>query len=218
MSTLNLDATQHQWVELLERFMFSIEYQKGQENVAADALSWVTSKLDAETMKSILDGVTVGMTERADIQDLVVAKADEEIHKEVQKTAILAQATCVNLHVTDWVTAQQEDPILKTVIEWISGWKVWYLTPAGRWCKYWRGKNYSPRPEEANALPRSPLPLPHPHWQIGQCFVIHSLQGSLSSCHEWMSPKCWTPGSANTVLAAWPVLVARNGHSDAEGN
>ena len=30
----------------------------------------------------------------------------------------------VNLHVTDWVTVQQEDPILRTVIEWISVWKV----------------------------------------------------------------------------------------------
>ena len=30
----------------------------------------------------------------------------------------------VNLHVTEWVTAQQEDPILKTVIEWISNQKV----------------------------------------------------------------------------------------------
>ena len=26
----------------------------------------------------------------------------------------------MNLHVTDWVTAQQNDPILSTVIEWIS--------------------------------------------------------------------------------------------------
>ena len=55
-----------------------------------------------------------------------MAKADEEIHKPVQETAILARATniCVNLHVTDWVTPQQEDPILKTAIEWISNQKV----------------------------------------------------------------------------------------------
>ena len=30
----------------------------------------------------------------------------------------------VNLHVTDWLTIQQEDPILKAVIEWISNRKV----------------------------------------------------------------------------------------------
>ena len=46
----------------LARYMFSIEYQKGCDNAATDALSWVTFKLNAETVKSILDGVTVGTT------------------------------------------------------------------------------------------------------------------------------------------------------------
>ena len=73
-------------------------------------------------MKSILEEVTVGTIERADTHNLVVAKADEEIHKQVQETAIQARATqaYVNLHVTDWVTVQQEDPILKIAIKWIS--------------------------------------------------------------------------------------------------
>ena len=126
MTTPNLDATWQWWVELLARFTFSIEYQKGRDNAATDYLSQVTLKLDAEIVKSILDGVTVGMTERADAQDPALAKADEDIHKPVQETAVLARAaqTCIDLHVTDWVTTQQEDPILKTVIEWISNWKV----------------------------------------------------------------------------------------------
>ena len=85
MTTPNLDATQHWWVESLTRFTFSIKYQKGWGNVAADALSQVTSKLDTETMKSILDGVTVGIMERADAQDLGLAKANEEIYKPVRK-------------------------------------------------------------------------------------------------------------------------------------
>ena len=63
----------------------------------------------------------MGTSERADPHNLAVAEADEEIHKQVQKTVILAH---VNLHVTDWVTTQQEDPILKTAIEWVSSWKV----------------------------------------------------------------------------------------------
>ena len=55
-----------------------------------------------------------------------MAKADEEIHKPVQETVVLARAaqTYIDLYVTDWVMAQQEDPKLKTVIEWISNWKV----------------------------------------------------------------------------------------------
>ena len=80
MDMPNSDATWHWWVELLARFMFSIEYQKGCNIAATNALNQVTSKLDAETMKSILDGVTVGMTKRTVTHDLVVAKADEEIH------------------------------------------------------------------------------------------------------------------------------------------
>ena len=77
-------------------------------------------------MKSIQDGVTMGTTGTADAQDPAVAKADEDIHKPVQETAILARAaqTHIDLHVTDWITTQQEDPILKTVITWISNQKV----------------------------------------------------------------------------------------------
>ena len=92
--------------------------------MASDALSQVTLKLDTENVKSILDGVTVGTMERADVHDQVVAKADEEIHKPFQETVILTGAACVHIHMTDWVTTQQENPILKVLIEWISGWKV----------------------------------------------------------------------------------------------
>ena len=68
----------------------------------------------------------MGTTDRADTWDPAVAKADEDIHKPAQETVILARAaqTHVDLHVTDWVTAHQEYPILKSVIEWISNQKV----------------------------------------------------------------------------------------------
>ena len=56
----NLDATWHHWVESVAGFTFSIKYQKGRDNAVANALSHVMSKLDAEDVKSILDGVTVG--------------------------------------------------------------------------------------------------------------------------------------------------------------
>ena len=59
-------------------------------------------------MKSILDGVTKGMTDRLDAQDPAMAKADEYIHKLIQETVVLARAvqTCIDLHMTDWVTAK----------------------------------------------------------------------------------------------------------------
>ena len=77
-------------------------------------------------VKSILDGVTVAMTKRMDAQDPAVAKADEEFHKPVQETVVQARAaqTCVDSHVTDLVTTQQEDPILKNVIDCMSNQKV----------------------------------------------------------------------------------------------
>ena len=63
---------------------------------------------------------------RADAHDPEVAEANERIHKQVEEIAVQARATHmhVNLHVTDWVAAQQEEPIHKTVIEWISTHKV----------------------------------------------------------------------------------------------
>ena len=99
--------------------MFSIEYQKGRDNAVANALSHVASKLDAEVVKSILDEVTIGTVGRTDAQDLAVAEADKRIYTQAEETAVQARAThiCVNLHVMDWVAAQQENPILKIVME-----------------------------------------------------------------------------------------------------
>ena len=59
MMTPNLDATGHQWVGALARFNFQLEYQKGWDNTVADVLSWVTTCLDPDTMRSILYGVTL---------------------------------------------------------------------------------------------------------------------------------------------------------------
>ena len=77
----HLDATWHYWVESLAGFTFSIKYQKRQDNAAADTPSWMTLKLDTETVKSILGGVIVGLTGRTDAHDPVVAATDEEVHK-----------------------------------------------------------------------------------------------------------------------------------------
>ena len=56
MTTPNLDAIQDHWVESLAGFIFRIKYQKGRDNAVADALSHVTSKLNAEAVKSLLHG------------------------------------------------------------------------------------------------------------------------------------------------------------------
>ena len=106
-------------MESLAGFTFSIEYQEGRDNAVADSLSHVASKLNAEAVKSILDRVTKGTIGRANAHDPMVAEANKRIHKQVEETVVQKQAThmCVNLCVMDWVAAQQEDPILKIVME-----------------------------------------------------------------------------------------------------
>ena len=102
-TTPNLDATQHHWVESLAGFTFNIEHQKGRDNAVSDALNCFTSMLNAEAVKSILDGVTIGTTGRANAYDLMVAKADERIYQQVEETAVqgCATHTRVNMHVMD---------------------------------------------------------------------------------------------------------------------
>ena len=211
MTTPNLDATQNCWVESLARFTFSIEYQKGWDNAVTHALNQVTLKLDTETVKSIWDGVTMETIGRVDAHDPVVAESDEEVHNQVWETAVLARAVhaCVNLYVDDWVATQQEDSILKTVIKWICWEMMWAL---GR-------ERPSFESRKNDALPRGPLPSPHTGWWVRRGFAVHGPHSSLKCCHEWMSPKCWTPGSAvNFVPNTRPVLVAQYGHTGAEGH
>ena len=51
MLTPNLDATGHQWVGALVQFNFELEYQKGCDDTVVDALRWVTSWLDPDTVR-----------------------------------------------------------------------------------------------------------------------------------------------------------------------
>ena len=63
MSTPNLDATGHCWVNALAKYDFRLEYQKGQDNAAADTLSHVTTRLPPEAVQAVLDGAAVGMSQ-----------------------------------------------------------------------------------------------------------------------------------------------------------
>ena len=129
----------------------------------------------------------------------------------MQETAILARAgqAHINLHETDWVTAQQEVPVLKTMIKWICNQKVQDLKHLLGGDTYTEGRNYSPRVEEANALSRSPLSLPYTNRQVGISFAICSSHGSLSNCHEWMSLRCWTPALAMHTVFWQPGMAVQ---------
>ena len=86
MTTPNLDATGHQWVGALAKFNFWLEYQKGQDNTVADMLTRITTCLGPEAMQSILDGVTLGATQRAEGDDPAMVEGDHDIEKEVHVT------------------------------------------------------------------------------------------------------------------------------------
>ena len=86
MTTTNLDATGHQWVSALTKYDFWLEYQKGRDNAVADALSWVTTCLGLEAVQAILDGATMGASQRAEGEDPTVIEGDQQMEREVQVT------------------------------------------------------------------------------------------------------------------------------------
>ena len=56
----------HQWVGALASYEFILEYQKGSDNAAADALSRVPVNHNKDTVWSLLEGAVTGTTERGE--------------------------------------------------------------------------------------------------------------------------------------------------------
>ena len=105
MTTPNLDPTGHRWVGSLAKFIFWLEYQKGQDNAVADALSWITTHLGLEDVQAILDGAAVGAPKRAEGEDPAVIKGDQQKENEVW---VAAGWVLVEMHVTNWATAKKK--------------------------------------------------------------------------------------------------------------
>ena len=61
LKTPHLDTTGHRWVGTLASFEFALEYQKGVNNEAADALSQVPICHNCETVWSLMEGAIVGL-------------------------------------------------------------------------------------------------------------------------------------------------------------
>ena len=80
----------------------------------ADALSWVTTRLGLEAVQAILDGATMGASQRVEGEDPTVIEGDQQMEKEVQVTA---GQILVEMHVTDWAVAQKGDPELDAVLQ-----------------------------------------------------------------------------------------------------
>ena len=67
-------------------------------------------------MQSVLDGVILGATQRAEGDDSAMVEADHNIEKEV---CVATGQVLVEMHVTNWATAQREDPELEAVLCWL---------------------------------------------------------------------------------------------------
>ena len=81
-----------------------------------DVLSQITTCLALEAMQSISDGVTLSATQRAEGDNPAMVEGDHDIEKEVHVTA---GQVLVEMQVTNWATAQREDPELDAVLCWL---------------------------------------------------------------------------------------------------
>ena len=71
-------------------------------------------------MKSILDGVTLGVVHHAKVHDPAMVEGDQHLEQEV---CVAAGCPLVEMHVTDWAEAQREDPMLSAVLDWLKAQK-----------------------------------------------------------------------------------------------
>ena len=125
-SSAHLDAAGHRRVASLTDYNFSLEYQKGKDNMVADLLSRMENclpeeeveevlcrvKIPAPGVKAMLDNADTPITERAEGGDDVLP-----VRACLAKTLSACPVKYTTLQVVDWKKAQREDPALNTLIK-----------------------------------------------------------------------------------------------------
>ena len=112
----NLDAPGHRWVGALASFQFELEYQKGADNGAVDALSWVPISHSQQTVQSLLEAVIIRAADRGE------ARANEgllEEHECLSQEARAQVAKLEPMHIVDWEQAQEADVSLAGCCKWL---------------------------------------------------------------------------------------------------
>ena len=71
-------------------------------------------------MWSVLDGVTLGATQRAEGCDPAMVEGYHNIETEV---CVTAGWVLVKMYITDWATPQRQDPLLNAVLNWLEAQK-----------------------------------------------------------------------------------------------
>ena len=112
----NLDMTGHRWVGALASYDFTVEYQKGSENGAADALSRVPVCQNCEMVWLLLEGPTTGTADRGE------ALVSASLWLECECLSMEARACTLRMktiNVTDWEAVQHKDPLLAMCLKWM---------------------------------------------------------------------------------------------------
>ena len=185
MPTPNLDASGQQWVPALAKFNFWLEYQKGWDNTVADVLSQITTHLGPEAVWSILDGVTLGAAQRAEGDDPTIVEGDQVLEREVRVTT---GWVLVEMHVTDWATAQREDLVLDAVLHWLEAKKKTDLrTLLGEHASGEEGQMVWRNSSEFHDSPGCHLSTLHAQrGEWGSTALCHA-EGTLDCHFEWVS-------------------------------
>ena len=100
-----------------------LEYLKGCDNKVTDALSRTPEKFDEETVRELLNCARIGYSPQAETDNINVIQESEWVDQEVivRATQIVKQHKKFhNLTNSDWVEAQQRDPVIPHVIAWIN--------------------------------------------------------------------------------------------------
>ena len=116
LTTPNLDAMGHRWVGALASYQFELEYQKGADNGATDALSQVPINHSQQTVKSLLEGVIGGASERGEAE---VNEGLLEEHERLSREARVQAAKLELMHTVEWEQAQEVDVALAACRKWL---------------------------------------------------------------------------------------------------
>ena len=212
MTTPNLDATGHWWFGALAKFNFQLEYQKGWDNTVTDMLSRITTHLDLEAMQSILDGATLGATQRAEGHDPAVVEGDQEIEKG-------SMCCCWASH--SWNACHQlghspkRRPRTRCSIALVRGQEDWSEDTPGGACFQWGGPNSMEELPKFHNPPKCPLSALHTQRGESGSTTLCSAKGTLDYCLKWVPLRCRTSRPwLYIILITRTYLVTWNGQPD----
>ena len=81
MSSSNLDATKYHWIDELAPFTFSLEYQKGKNNVVADTLSRLGEKWLPPEESDMIPGATPLLKEDQTVIEVFNEKEEDKAQR-----------------------------------------------------------------------------------------------------------------------------------------